>query len=297
MKPATDGYFRKPLGLVLCGGGSLGAWQAGFIEGMIRHGIAFDKVSGFSAGALNGSRYFIGWTGDVVDRWRHIDREKPLQWSPRLWPLSLCSDRPLRDGLRDLGDEERVMARGSCDLEVITLRLEDARHVYFHFGSKGRPWHGPIAEKLAASCAIPLVFPPVEIVEDGKKFMHVDGGVPGCDRLRFDFVAGCRDVIALDLVRPEEVGRRCFWPLMRRDQAAREVVYRHMSDGIASLAQARTPPRTFRVGPSQILDFTMLTFRPEHCSPAVDLGAADAERFLKNPSTALVDGGSIVNIR
>jgi NTE family protein len=43
--------------LVLAGGGSFGAIQAGMLHSLATHGIAADMVVGSSVGALNGAYY------------------------------------------------------------------------------------------------------------------------------------------------------------------------------------------------------------------------------------------------
>ena len=60
---------RGPLGLILCGGGSLGAWQAGALKELDRAGVRFDAVLGFSAGSLNGAAYSLGVLDLALERW------------------------------------------------------------------------------------------------------------------------------------------------------------------------------------------------------------------------------------
>jgi len=87
--------LRRPLGLILSGGGSLGAWQAGCLAALIRGGLVFDKVLGFSAEALTGAAYFLGADRDLLGRWRDAGRSRILLLSPRLRPwFSLCSGAP-----------------------------------------------------------------------------------------------------------------------------------------------------------------------------------------------------------
>ena len=49
--------FKRPVGLFLCGGGALGSWQSGVLAELVRQGLHFDAVAGFSIGSLNGAAY------------------------------------------------------------------------------------------------------------------------------------------------------------------------------------------------------------------------------------------------
>ena len=48
---------RSKTALVLAGGGSFGAIQAGMLHSLATHGIAADMVVGSSVGSLNGAYY------------------------------------------------------------------------------------------------------------------------------------------------------------------------------------------------------------------------------------------------
>jgi hypothetical protein len=61
-----------------------------------------------------------------------------------------------------------------------------------------------------------------------------------------------------------------------------------MNDGVASLKALKNPPRIFRLHPSQILDFMMLSFRSDYCAAAVNQGVSDANNFLASPDQSKV---------
>lgn len=269
------------MGLALAGGGALGSWQAGVLEALTSGGLSFDKVLGFSAGALSGAAYFLGCQEELLSRWRAIDSHRILRFSPRLSPLSLFSGGPIWESVRHAFDEESAKRAGRCDFLVVSLR-EDGLPVYSRFSPGGlRGWDGPLDARLVASCAIPIIFPPVRIQEASGPQLYRDGGIPGREPLSFAGLAGCRDLIVVEMVRPEEPGPSAWGPIARREQKARVSVREQMNRGVLSLASLSQPPRVFRLFPSKILDFTMLSFRERHCGPALELGLADGYGFLK----------------
>lgn len=281
--------FRRPLGLALCGGGALGAWEAGCLAALSRAGLVFERVVGFSAGALCGAAYFLGREEDLLQEWRQISRRRVLRLRPRLKPLSLFSSRPLREAVGSWGGEPRAKLMGRCELTVVSLCADDGIPAYARFTPRGEGgWDGPWEDRLAASCAIPWVFPPVVLSEGGHPRRYVDGGVPGSKPLSFDCLKGSADVIALDLVRPEEMGRG-RWGLGRLDQRLRETVRRQMDDGLDALPGLPGPPRLFRLAPSRVLDYLSFDFSSRGCTPAVELGISDGERFLNSPESCRVE--------
>lgn len=272
--------FRSPLGLALAGGGALGSWQAGVLSALTEGGLSFDKVLGFSAGALTGAAYFLGREEELLSRWRAIDSHRILRFSPRLSPLSLFSGESVWEAVRHASDEESAKRAGRCDFLVVSLR-DDGLPVYSRFSPGGaRGWDGPLDARLVASCAIPVIFPPVRIEEAAGPRLYRDGGIPGREPLSFADFAGCRDLVVVEMVRPEEPGPSAWGPIARREQKARVSVREHMNRGVLSLAGLPEPPRVFRLSPSKVLDFTMLCFRERHCGPALELGLADGRGFL-----------------
>jgi len=278
----TSGTIRRPAGLVLAGGGALGAWQAGALGALIRGGLQFDHVFGFSSGSLNGLLYFLGREREFESSWRGLDG-KVFRWELGLAPLSLFSEKPLRSRLFFALDDPKTRAFARCTFTVAVLCLNDGMPIYARFSPPGKgAWDSPLASWIAASCAIPYIFPPVSLHIRGETKTLVDGGVPGREWMRFDSLAGCEDVVVLELVRADEVGRKPWGPVAKLDQKSREIVRRQIDSGVASLAQLKKPPRVFRLAPSQRLDYYQLSFRDAHCAPAYALGASDAADFLKS---------------
>ncbi len=256
----------------------MGAWQAGCLETLNDSGLRFDKVLGFSAGALTGAAYFMGRIPELISRWTNVDGERVLRFSPRLRPFSLFSGDGIRDPLEYALDEARARAVASCELTVLSLRIDDDVSEYSRFTPEGgAAWDGPLAERLVASCSIPTIFPPVRI--NGRTY--IDGGIPGREWFRCDAVADCRDVIVVEMVRPEEMGQKSWNPVSVYEQKGRDLVRKQVDSGLASLENAPNPPRIYRLYPSKVLGFGMLSFRNRYCVPALEQGRQDAAAFLK----------------
>ncbi|UPT76088.1 MAG: patatin-like phospholipase family protein [Elusimicrobiota bacterium] len=245
---------------------------------MTARGARFDRVMGFSIGALNGSALAFGRLDDALARWRRLDWTA-IRPRPRLFPFSLCSTEPLRAFLDHAADEEEAKARLAAELTIVTACPADGAPVNATYAPGGSAWDGPLVEHAAASCAIPAVFPPVDLVYRGRALRLVDGGVPMRRPLDFSPLAASADVLVLEMVRADEVGLRFWTPWRSVEQACRVAARRLVDDGIRPL------PRVLRLAPSKRLEPLMLDFRSAGISRMLAQGAADAEAFLAAPES------------
>lgn len=280
----SDAPLRRPLGLVLAGGGALGAWQAAALRELDRAGLAFDAVLGFSAGSLNGAAYSLGVLDLAVEGWAQCDAL--LRFRPRLNPPAIFSSEPVWNSLSYAHDDERARRDMRCRLIVPSSRWQRDRRIHAEFDPKRGVWDGPLARHLMASCAIPTIFPPVTLEHRGESHTLLDGGVPTKDGFTFLPLGEVLDVVVLEMIRPEEVGRRAWLPHHAADQASRDTCRRHMDQGVESLRRARPGTRVFRVHPSRPL-WRMLDFSPAKARLAAEIGAADGRGFLSRPQAFL----------
>ncbi|MFO7846797.1 MAG: patatin-like phospholipase family protein, partial [Balneolaceae bacterium] len=65
--------------LIMSGGGSKGAFQAGVIEQLSKQGWKPDAVAGISVGALNGVMVATGKAGELVSIWKDLREEQVLK--------------------------------------------------------------------------------------------------------------------------------------------------------------------------------------------------------------------------
>jgi predicted acylesterase/phospholipase RssA len=281
--------FRRPLGLALAGGASLGSWQTGAVHELTHKlGVHFDAVLGFSAGALNATGYFLDRLQETHDRWLALERAKLLRFSPRIFPPTLFSGAPLLEQIQAARDEEHAKANGRGRLVIVSTSRTERRRIYAVFDHKqeGR-WDGSLVEHLAASCSIPMIFPPVTTRYQGRPHTLVDGGVSIAERFSFKELAHCKDILVVEMVRPEEMGRPIPRFAIKSDQEGRETSRRLMDEGIASLKDLKDGPRVFRLMPSRELEFGMLSFKSRHMEEALHRGAEDARAFIAGLRRAL----------
>lgn len=242
--------------LVLGGGGAVGgAWAAGVLAGLTEAGIdvaAADVVIGTSAGAVLGACLAAGTgAGELYER--HLTGRDPIdvtvtlgQTARFLW-AALGSRNPQRSVER-LG-RAALAARTGPESDVFTaigamlgdvrewparaLRITavDARTGELQVFDRGS---GPtLLEAVAASCAVPLVWPPVTVA--GRRWM--DGGSRSTSNL--GLARGCRRVVAIAPI-PTAVGPH---PSTTREAAALAATGARVSlltpDGAARRAMGR----------------------------------------------------------
>jgi NTE family protein len=255
--------------LVLGGGGPVGgAWLAGVLAGLSEAGIdhrSADVVIGTSAGAVFGSRLLAGIPAaelyerqlsgaDAVrlpvttrqtarflwaalgsrDPQRSIERLARAALRTRTGPESDVFDTvgALLGGVRDWPEQElRITA---VDAQTGQLELFDS-----HSGVT-------LLEAVAASCAVPVVWPPVTVA--GRRW--IDGGSRSTANLQL--ARGYRRVLAVvpipQAVGPHpsasqqaaelsDEGARVI--LLSPDRAARRIMGRNMTDDTRRPAAAR----------------------------------------------------------
>jgi predicted acylesterase/phospholipase RssA len=202
VRDAWDASSSKPgdlpmHALVLSGGGSNGAFGAGYLNGWTQTGNrpTFKLVTGISTGALIAPYAFLGSDYDarleeVFTTVTNKDIYKFRSPFTALRKDSLARTDPLALKLKEVIDDEMLQAiaaehRRGRRLFVGTTNLDAQRLVVWNMGAiaaSGQPDSIDLFRKvLLASASIPVAFPPVyiEVEVDGRRFdeMHVDGGV------------------------------------------------------------------------------------------------------------------------
>lgn len=272
--------LSRPLGLFLQGGGVLGAWQIGALEVLDAAGLRFDAVMGYSIGVVNGAALAFGRLSEALAHWRRLDGAT-MRLRPRLSPFALFSPDPLRAFFEQARDDEAAKSALRIELTVITACPGDRAPLNARFTPGGKDgWDAPFVEHAAASCAVPLVFPPVDLHYRGRPVRLRDGGIPMERPLDFSPLARCADVIVLEMVRADERGRKERTPWRAIDQASREAGRDLVDAGVASLLALERSPRVHRLEPSRRLEPMMLDFRAAGVKDLLARGAADARAFL-----------------
>ncbi|HTJ57897.1 MAG TPA: patatin-like phospholipase family protein [Devosiaceae bacterium] len=186
----------KPSLLALSGGGSEGAYGAGFLTCWTQTGTRpqFSIVTGASVGGLIAPFAFLGSAYDpyIEQMFTSGETDGLLQFAglPGLFGSGLFREEPLRRLVdhyvtRSLLDAIAAQYRRGRRLMVVTTDLDNQRTALWDMGriasSQAPQALDLFRSVLLASAAIPGVFPPEEIpVESGGRDyseMHVDGGV------------------------------------------------------------------------------------------------------------------------
>jgi NTE family protein len=181
--------------LVLGAGGITGvAWQIGLLIGLRRQGVDLsrvDRIIGTSAGALTGALIATGVEPELAAEFEE-GRRTPIRpdWDRGAQAFALLNDETLdpvavRAGVgmlavaAEVGDEEEYIASLARRLPVQDWPAPGRLSITAVDTATGAPvvWDGadtvPLLRAVAASCAVPCLFPPVTV--DGGRYM--DGGV------------------------------------------------------------------------------------------------------------------------
>lgn len=165
MEVTTNNWFtnKYPVGFALSGGFIKGFAHLGVMQALLEHDIKPDILSGVSAGALAGVFYADGnEPHQVLDYFSgHKFQDLTKLVIPKVGLFDLCEFIDfLKTNLKS-----RRLEDLQIPLIITATDLDHGRLVHFH--------KGDIAERVAASCCMPVLFAPVNI--DGTHY--VDGGL------------------------------------------------------------------------------------------------------------------------
>lgn len=190
---ASDGSLDL---LALSGGGASGAFGAGALVGLTRHGSRpqFEIVTGVSAGALIAPFAFLGpeWDTQLSEAFRggHTNNLMQSLGLDALFSAALYEGEPLKDLVKRFATDDfiaavaREGAKGRL-LLVATTDLDRKETMVWNMGAiaaEGGPrGRALFRDVLVASASVPGIFPPIMIRvrdENGAVYdeMHVDGG-------------------------------------------------------------------------------------------------------------------------
>lgn len=149
---------RPKTALVLGGGGSKGALQAGFYRAVCELGIKIDLVVAASIGAVNGAFFAAGTPPRLMmHEWARVRKRDAfsINWALLRRGAAAASIYSTRNFRRFL--EERLPVRTFKELRTpfiaVTTEMQSGRAFLWE--------QGKLVDALLASCAIPGIFPPV----------------------------------------------------------------------------------------------------------------------------------------
>lgn len=161
---SSIGLTPNSIGIAFSGGGAKGFSHVGVIMALEKFHIKPQIISGVSAGAIAAALYGSGLrASEIIERFAEYPKFLNFaEWSiPREGFFKLTRfKRLLKEWLPIENLEEMIIPTVICATD-----FDHGKSVGF---SKG-----DIAERVVASCSIPVIFPPVEI----NGINYVDGGV------------------------------------------------------------------------------------------------------------------------
>jgi EmrB/QacA subfamily drug resistance transporter len=155
----------RSIGLVLGGGGARALAHIGVLEELELAGLYIDRVAGSSFGALVGAFYGMGMTPEEIDGvcYDGLVRRNPLN-DYTLPTRALARGRKVARAIEEFFGDAYIEELPR-EFRAVSVDLR-AREVVVH--KRGR-----LADVIAASVRLPVLFPPYLL--DGR--LHVDGGV------------------------------------------------------------------------------------------------------------------------
>lgn len=301
--------LKRPIGLFLCGGGALGAWQSGVLAELVSKGLHFDAVAGFSVGSLNGAAYCYNKTGELRKIWRDMKPSSILRLSPRyhnipvelyqqyggsplnkagfflqnqLARMTMFSNKPVYDFLGGWLARSGPQFAHAIKFYVISHAVELKLPFISRFNGSTQGNNLSFMDALMASCSIPLIFPPVPVEEHGRKYNLVDGGVIGIATINLNFFEGCRTVIMIGNSRPEDMDYPHTGPFGFFESRARRMLALHTQKIYESRVFIRSAPDVYHIKPPADLGLNLLEFEGVKCERAFDIGESEGRRFLSS---------------
>jgi NTE family protein len=179
------------IGLALSGGGARGVFHIGVLKAIEEVGIRPSIISGCSAGALIGSLYSQGVPLDEI-----------LEWGINTKWFQFLKPRLPDRGITNLDYLEFILRKYFQTDSFETLKIPV--HIVatnLHSGQLDVFSSGEIIKPILASCAVPLLFKPVEF----QGVLYTDGGIImnlPCSIIQ----SHCDFVIGVSLIPKYEVG-------------------------------------------------------------------------------------------
>jgi NTE family protein len=179
------------IGLVLSGGGARGIAHLGIIKALQEMGLAFDQISGTSAGAIVGALIAQGYTPDeslkLLESSSFMKHLRPAWNRMGLLRLDTATDLFRKYIPHDSFEGLHI------PLHVVAVDLTDGVQVLFDKGELIRP--------VLASCCLPGIFEPMLI----NKRQYIDGGV--LNNLPVEPIEGKVDLIIASHCNPFGMAR------------------------------------------------------------------------------------------
>lgn len=196
--------------LVLSGGGSKGAYQAGALKYIIGElGVVYDAFCGVSVGAINSAFLAMFKYGEeqdssfvLADLWEKLDNSKIYKrWFPfgrwhAIWKKSFFDSTPLHELLKGKLDLE-VIRKSGKSVSVGAVSLSSGKYTIFDQSSDH------FIDAVIASASFPGMLTPVSFMGQ----LWTDGGVKEISPIKKAVELGA-DVIDVIITNPQTRTRK-----------------------------------------------------------------------------------------
>jgi len=181
------------LGLVLEGGANRTYYSIGILDAFLDNCIEADLLVGVSAGIANGVSYISGQRGRCLELGRKYINDKRYMGFRYYFKKGNKSYYNRDFVFREIPEsllpfDYDTFNASTCETYAVVTNLQTGLAEYHRVESNDKSW-----SLLQASCALPIMFSPIEI--NGKKYM--DGGCADPLPVRFAFDKGCDKVISI----------------------------------------------------------------------------------------------------
>lgn len=270
------------IGFVLEGGASRTAFTCGVLDLFLDRAIYLDYVIGASAGISYGVSYSSRQRGrnrkifeQCVNDPRYMGFRHLLGKGKCYYNLDFVfGEIPQRLIPYSWEDYERY---GRTSYAVLT-NIETGLPEYFHIEERDEDWN-----LLRASCALPILFPPIEV--EGKVYM--DGGITDSIPFRHALEDGCEKVIVVltrerDYVKKKEsltpLVKRCYpkYPALSEALSRRHEMYRQQREELDRLEQEG---KALVIAPDSTHKIKRTERRPAILLPFYEEGYRKAEKM------------------
>lgn len=191
---------EKKTALVLSGGGSRGAYEAGAWQALTELGIQIDIVTGTSVGAINGAMVVQGDLDNTVRLWKEIETHmifdvaegtQPREYAREIVFHKGAGTSGLKKLLKKYIDEETLRS-APADFGVVIVELPTFTP---HYVYKEEMKPGQLLDYILASASL---YPAIHSCEiDGKEY--IDGGYADVMPVQMALDKGADEVIAVYL--------------------------------------------------------------------------------------------------
>jgi NTE family protein len=282
--------------LVLSGGGSKGAWQAGVVKYLLQEERpVYDVICGISVGALNAVQMAMvpkGFPALTADRlsllWETVSTDKVWKrWFPfgklhALWKSSVYNSSPLQQFVRSRLDPIAVKSSGN-QLRIVAVSWHTGEVAVANEQSPN------LSEWVLASSAFPVFLTPISINND----LWTDGGLRSVTPLGEAIRAGaddidvvmCSDPFAQSLFDISDVKAIPGLALraidVMNDQVSRaDLQICGLKNDLAQLPGSKYKSVKVRIfTPQKPLAYDSLDFTPENLQAMFKQGSEDAHIF------------------